>query len=97
MYKFIKEKLVEVYRTASTDKYGQIGKHNFNIKYLFGEQAEKIMEFVKTDKSIISIGCYGLLGVNYYAVASINDADIKQACKEALSKNQNYLDNINSW
>lgn len=91
----LKNKMVEVYRTASTDKWGQLSKFNFNLAN-FGliEQIKKIIN--EDPKKTFSYSCYGGRFGTYYAI-DINDKELQKKCYDALGKNENYIRNINSY
>lgn len=99
MKTFITDKLVETHRTCSCDNYGQMGKYNLGLGSLFGKDASKVEEFIKENKNhqIISIATYGGSVGIYKAVNEILDPEIKRLCKEAFSKNENHLRNLNNW
>jgi hypothetical protein len=93
----IKEKLVEIHKTCTTDGYGQMGKYNLGINSLFGKDAQMVEEFVKENKSVILISTYGGSVGTYRAITEIIDPEIKRLCREAFSTNENHLRNLNSW
>lgn len=97
MKDFIKAKLVEMHSTCTTDQYGQVSKFNFNVKSLFKEKTEEVLEFAKENPNIIEVSTYGGVGGTYKAVSKILDEEIKTACREALRKNENYIFNMTKW
>ena len=92
---FIKMCLVEMHKTVTTDKYGQVGRHNFTPS-VFGDVKNEVEQYCKENKGILQYNTYGS-SYGTYKAFTIEDAEIKEACSEALSKNENYLRNVNSW
>lgn len=92
---FIKMCLVEMHKTTTTDKYGQLSKSNFTPS-IFGDMKDEVEQYCKENKGILRYSTYGS---NYgtYRAFTIEDTEIRQACSEALSQNENYLRNVNSW
>jgi len=95
MKQFIKNTLVEMHKTTTTDKYGQVGRSNFT-PYLFGDKAEEVEQYCEDNKGILQYATYGAVYGTYKAF-TIEDEDIESACSDALHKNKNYLRNLNSW
>ncbi len=95
MREFIKETLVEAYKTISTDRYGQVTSFDRRPS-LFGDRANEVREYCKQNKGILTFSTYGSRVGNYEAF-EIDDMDISQACSLALKENVNYLENVNSW
>jgi len=95
MKQFIKDVLVEMHRTVTTDKYGQVGMFNFRPN-LFGDRKDEVEQYCKDNKGILQYSTYGGVCGTYKAF-TIEDRDIRSACSDALSKNENYLRNVNSW
>ena len=95
MKQFIKEVLVQMHREATTDKYGQVGMYNFSPR-LFGDREEEVEQYCKENKGVLQYSTYGA-SYGTYTAFTIEDAEIRKACSEALSKNENYLRNVNSW
>ena len=95
MKEFIKMCLVEMHKTTTTDKYGQIGRSNFTPS-LFGDIKDEVEQYCKENKGILQYSTYGAVYGTYKAF-TIEDAEIRKACREALGKNENYLRNVNSW
>jgi hypothetical protein len=96
MREYIKEVLVNVHLTATTDGYGQIGKFNFGINSLFKDKAEEVLEYNKLHH-LFRVNTYGASYGTYKAIYDITDIDIKTACSIAYRKNENRLRNINRW
>tara|TARA_R110002126_G_scaffold83647_1_gene203950 strand:- start:176 stop:466 length:291 start_codon:yes stop_codon:yes gene_type:complete len=92
---FIKNILVEMHKTTTTDKYGQVGRSNFTSS-LFGDKKEDVEQYCKDNKGILQYATYGAVYGTYKAF-TIEDKEIRSACGEALHKNENYLRNLNSW
>ena len=95
MREFIKETLVEAYKTISTDRYGQVSSFDRRPS-LFGNRADEVRAYCKQNKGILTFSTYGSRVGNYEAF-EIDDMDISRACSLALKENVNYLENINSW
>jgi hypothetical protein len=95
MKQFIKEVLVKMHRETTTDKYGQVGRSNFTPS-LFGDRKEGVEQYCKENKGVLQYSTYGT-SYGTYKAFTIEDSEIKKACSEALSKNENYLRNVNSW
>lgn len=95
MREFIKEVLVKKHKEATTDQYGQIGIFQFTPS-LFGDKKEEVEQYCKENKGILRYATYGGRFGTYTAF-TIEDAEIRRACSEALSKNENYRRNVNSW
>jgi len=96
MKEFIKEQLVEMYSTCTTDQYGQVAKYNQGLRGLFGDKTEEVLEYIKTDP-VISYSTYGNRYGTYKAVMDILDEEVKSACVDALRSNVNYQRNMRSW
>jgi hypothetical protein len=95
MKQFIKETLVKMHNTTTTDKYGQVGRSNF-APTLFGDKKEEVEKYCKENKGVLQYATYGSAYGTYKAFI-VEDTDIRNACSQALSKNENYLRNVNSW
>lgn len=93
MKQLIKDKLVQMHLSASTDEYGQICRFHYNLDILFGDAKNEVIEYIKHNP-IISISCYARSGV---CVSSINDQEIKMACNDALKLNKNRIYNLTKW
>jgi hypothetical protein len=95
MKEFIKEVLVEMHKTTTTDQYGQVSRSNFRPS-LFGERENEVEKFCKFNRGILQYSTYGG-SYGTYKAFTIQDSDISRACDEALRENENYLRNLNSW
>ena len=95
MKQFIKDVLVQMHRETTTDKYGQVGRSNFTPS-LFGDRKEEVEQYCKENKGVLQYSIYGS-SYGTYKAFTIEDAEIRKSCSEALSKNENYLRNVNSW
>jgi hypothetical protein len=95
MKEFIKNTLVEMYKTTTTDKYGQVAIFYHRLS-LFGEKQQEVMDYCKANKGILQFSTYGG-SIGTYTAFTIEDEGIRKACQEALRTNENYLRNINSW
>jgi len=96
MKQFIKDVLVEMHKTTTTDKYGQVSRSNFT-PILFGDKKEEVEAYCRKNKGILEYATYGSTYGTYTAF-TVQDYDIKKSCSEALIKNQNYIDNTsNPW
>ena len=95
MKQFIKDVLVQMHRETTTDKYGQVARSNFTPS-LFGDRKEEVEQYCKENKGVLQYSTYGS-SYGTYKAFTIEDAEIRKACIESLSKNENYLRNVNSW
>jgi hypothetical protein len=95
MKEFIKNVLVQMHRETTTDKYGQVGRSNFTPS-LFDDRKDEVERYCKENEGILQYSTYGA-SYGTYKAFTIEDAEIRKACSEALSKNENYLRNVNSW
>ncbi len=95
MRKFIKEVLVEMHKTVSTDKYGQVSRDNFTPS-LFGDKRDEVEQYCKENKGILQFSTYGGMFGTYKAF-TVEDDEIRKACREALHTNENWKRNINSY
>ena len=84
-----------MHKTTPTDRYGQVGLHNFTSS-LFGDKKDEVEKYCKDNKGILRYSVYGSSYSTYQAF-TIEDLDIKSACSDALDENENYLRNLNSW
>ena len=96
MRKVIMEKLIHSHRNCGTDVYGQRSKSNDDIYSLFGEHTEEVLDYLKANP-IIKISTYGGRYGTYLAMSEIVDEEIKKACREAFTMNENRKRNLNSW
>jgi len=95
MKDFIKDVLVQMHKETTTDKYGQVHKSNFTLS-LFGERENEVKKYCRENSGVLQFATYG--GVyGTYTAFTIEDEEIKEACSEALSKNENYINNMCSW
>ena len=95
MRKFIKEVLVEMHKTVSTDKYGQVSRDNFTPS-LFGDKRDEVEQYCKENKGILQFSTYGGRFGTYKAF-TIADDEIRKSCREVLHTNENWKRNINSY
>lgn len=95
MKEFIKTCLVEMHKTTTTDKYGQVDRSSFTPS-LFGDMKDEVERYCKENKGVLQYSTYGA-SYGTYKAFTIEDTEIRKACSEALSKNENYLRNVNSW
>jgi hypothetical protein len=55
-----------------------------------------VENYCNENPGVLKFSTYGgSLGV--YTAFTICDKEIREACSAALSKNKNYINNINSW
>ena len=92
---FIKDVLVQMHRETTTDKYGQVGRSNFTPS-LFGTRKDEVEKYCRDNKGVLQYSTYGS-SYGTYKSFTIEDEDIRNACSEALRRNENYLRNVNSW
>ena len=95
MKQFIKDALVQMHKTTETDQYGQVSRDNFTPS-IFGERKDEVEQYCNNNKGVLQYSTYGWRYGTYKAF-TIEDAEIRKACSEALSTNENYLINVNSW
>lgn len=95
MRKLIKEVLVEMHKTVSTDKYGQVSRDNFTPS-LFGDKRDEVEQYCKENKGILQFSTYGGRFGTYKAF-TVEDDEIRKSCREALHTNENWKRNINSY
>ena len=95
MKEFIKDVLVQMHKETTTDKYGQVHRSNFTLS-LFGNRKEMVRKFCKRNGGILQFATYGGVGGTYTAF-TIEDKEIREACREALRKNENYINNVCGW
>ena len=91
---FIKDVLVQMHRETTTDTYGQVGRSNFTPS-LFGDRKDKVEQYCKENKGILQYSTYGA-SYGTYKAFTIEDTDIRKACSDALSNNENYHRNVNN-
>ena len=76
----------------NTDKCIEVILH-----YLFlAIEKRWLGNFVKENGGILQFATYGGVGGTYTAF-TIEDKEIRGACREALRKNENYINNMCSW
>jgi hypothetical protein len=95
MRKLIKEVLVEMHKTVTTDKYGQVSRNNFTPS-LFGDKSDEVEQYCRENKGILQFSTYGGRFGTYTAF-TIADDEIRKSCREALHTNENWKRNINSY
>lgn len=95
MKKFIKDVLVQMHRETTTDKYGQVGRINFTST-LFGDRKEEVEQYCKENEGVLLYSAYGS-SYGTYKAFTIQDAEIRKACSEALLENENYIRSINTY
>ena len=84
-----------MHKEVTTDKYGQVRRSNFSSG-LFGDRKDEVEQYCKENEGILQYATYaGSFG--HYKAFTIEDEEINKACSEALSTNENYLRNLNSW
>ena len=83
-----------MHATTTTDSYGQISKISFSLYELFGSDAEKVLDFIKHDKSLITASLVSNQYFSYQAVTIVSDS-LRKKCSEALQSNQHYIHNVN--
>ena len=95
MKEFIKDVLVQMHKETTTDKYGQVHRSNFTLS-LFGERENEVKKYCRENSGVLQFATYGGVGGTYTAF-TIEDKEIRGACREALRKNENYINNMCSW
>tara|TARA_R110000868_G_scaffold411726_1_gene708120 strand:- start:4883 stop:5170 length:288 start_codon:yes stop_codon:yes gene_type:complete len=94
MKEFIKNTLIALHHSCTTDKYGQVHISNFTPS-VFGHKEEDVKQYCKENKDILRYGTYGA-SYGTYTAFTIICPEIKKVCSDALKKNEHYLKNINS-
>lgn len=95
MKSFIRKTLIELHKTCTTDKYGQVSKHHFTPN-IFGDKKDDVQKYCKEHKGILQFSTYGG-SYGTYTAFTIEDAELRKLCAETLKKNKNYIENVNSW
>lgn len=95
MKEFIKNRLVEMYKTCTTDKYGQVCRSNFTPS-IFGDSRDDVEQYCKVNKGILQYNTYSAPYGTYRAF-TIEDKRILKECRDVLSNNPNYIHNMTSW
>jgi len=95
MENFIKDVLVKMHKETTTDKYGQVHRSNFTPN-LFGDRKDEVEKYCRENDGILQFATYNAVYGTYTAF-TIEDKEIREACAEALSKNENYINNMCSW
>jgi hypothetical protein len=95
MKNFIKDVLVQMHKETTTDKYGQVHRSNFTLN-VFGDKKEDVKQYCKKNGGVLQFATYGG-AYGTYTAFTIEDKEIREACEEALSKNENYINNMCSW
>ena len=95
MKNFIKDVLVQMHKETTTDKYGQVDRSNFTPN-LFGDRKDEVEKYCRENDGILQFATYSGAYWTYRAF-TIEDKEIREACEEALSKNENYINNMCSW
>ena len=92
---FIKWELVKMHTKVRTDKYGQVSVHNFT-PCLFGDREEEVRQYCEENEGVLRFRTYGSRYGTFTAF-SIEDAEIRKACDQALQMNEHYIRNMTSW
>ena len=95
MYEFIKQTLINIYKTCSVDRYGQVSKSTLSLG-IFGDKTDEVNKYISEHKGILSLSTYGWRYGTYKAY-TILDENIKKECHNALSYNQNHKDAMTGW
>jgi hypothetical protein len=95
MKDYIKDCLFELYMNVSTNRFGQvnISSHSPSI---FGSRKEDVMQWCNENPGVLQFGTYGNRYGTYTAF-TIQDAEIRKACSDALKYNESHITNLNSW
>jgi hypothetical protein len=96
MKDYIKQALVGMYKTTTTDRYGQVSKFNFSLSNLFGDKADAVEAYAKKNPGFVSVSTYGS-SVGTYKAITIEDKELRSVCSDALKQNKNYINNMKSW
>ncbi|MFA6619461.1 MAG: hypothetical protein WCT23_10405, partial [Candidatus Neomarinimicrobiota bacterium] len=95
MIEYIKNTLVDFHKTCGTDKYGQVGIYNFTSANIFKDRSEEVEAFCALNSGILQYSTYASKYGAYRAFRIVHSG-IYKACQEALSRNENYIRNLNS-
>lgn len=92
---FIKSTLVEMHRTCTTDKYGQVHQSKFTPE-LFGDRKDEVRQYCRDNENVLQYATYGG-SYGTYTGFTVQCPEIRKECSAALGSNPNYLRNLNSW
>ena len=95
---YIKDSLISYHRNCEVDRYGQKGV--MNVEQVFGENADKVLEYLKEDKGnykMIEVSTYGNSYFTFKGVQII-DEHLKAQCNKVFrEENENYKRAMTSW
>lgn len=95
MKEYIKEKLVEIYKTCAVDTYGQIARKNFTPS-IFGDRKEEVENYCKENEGVLKFSMYGNT-FGAYKAFTIEDKELLDECRKVLSTNPYYVYNMTKW
>lgn len=93
--KHIKEKIVNYYRTCTTDGYGQMKTIDI-FTFIDGNNQEEL-DYLS---SLMTISTYGWTYGTYKGVSpwhSFKCTDLEAECRKAFAQNENRQRNLNQW
>lgn len=82
--------MVQYFKKCSVDKYGQVGV--VSPSEVFGNNANEVLEYLKTDK-IISVKTYGGQFGTYKGFSlryDVLDKGLRSKCYAILNENESY-------
>lgn len=91
----IKEKIVDYYRTCSTDGYGQM--KTIDIFMLIDGNNQDELNYLS---SLMKISTYGSRYGTYDGInpwGSFKCTDLEAECRQAFAQNKNRERNLNQW
>ena len=95
---FIYESLISHHRNCSVDRYGQM--RVMDLHHVFGENADKVLEYLKEDKGnykMIEVCTYGNKYFTFTGVKIIDEHLRAQCNKVFTEENKNYKRAMTSW
>lgn len=91
----IKEKIVDYYRTCSTDRYGQMSVIDI-FMLIDGNNQDELNEL----NSLMRIDTYGGRYGTYRGIhpwGAFKCTDLETECRQAFAQNKNREINLNQW
>ena len=89
---YIKDSLISYHRNCEVDRYGQKGV--MNVEQVFGENADKVLEYLKEDKGnykMIEVSTYGNSYFTFKGISKILDEHLKAQCDWVfMEQNENF-------
>jgi len=93
---YIKDALISYHRNCDVDNYGQKGV--MNVSYVFGENANMVLSYLKENDSPIEVSTYGNGYFTYKGISRILDEHLKAQCDKVFrEENENFKRAMTSW